>query len=604
MEALGFHEESKLRIEHLNILITLIQTLHKSSNLEDVYRVSLDSVVELDSVDIACIYLVDEIKNEVVMQDHRNFPEEFIRRASRNPYPKGVTWKVINTGKILNVMNAEKDPDVGPAGRDLGFRSMLGIPIVLEGRGIGAIWLLGYRERLFTKPDEELLISIGTQIALAIARLKQTKELEERDKNLSILSAVSQSVHQSIDLDYIYKTFLDAIKDLKFIDLVSLYLVEGEGDRREAVLQVHQGNPEGYLKRASRIPYGREITWKVITTGELVYYPDANNLSPRLRLAGRDLGIHALLSIPVKLGNEVLGVIHFASIRKASFTEQQLNFLSSLGNQIGMAITKVKIFEQMNQQTQELKVLFENLKSAQERLIQSEKLAYLGKLLSNLAHEVNNPLTPILGYSRLLLDKPNVDTGRRQSALEVIHKSASRLKNVIENLLSFSQDRKPGREYVDINCLIEKALELRGYDLKVGEISIIKDLSPELPRIVADPNQIQQVFTNIIINAEQAMADAGNWGQLKVITRIKGEGVVMISFADNGPGIPKEILGKVFDPFITTKPVGKGEGLGLSISYGIIMDHGGDFYALSEEGKGAIFIIELPILEEPILAKG
>ncbi len=604
MEALSFHEELKQRNEDLNILITFIRAVHKASNLEEIYRVALDSVVELENVDIACIYLVNEIGNEAVMQDHRNFPEGFIQKAGRIPHPKGVTWKVINTREILNVKNAEKDPDVGPAGRDLGFRSMLGIPINLEGKTIGVIWLLSYREHLFTKSEEELLTSIGSQIAIAIARAKQTRELAERNRNLSILSAISQSVHQSIDLDHIYKTILDVTKDLKFIDLVSVYLVEGEGDEREAVLQIHRGYTEEYIIRASRIPYGRGVTWKVIEGGEPVYFPDASDPSTTIGPAGKTLGKRALLCIPVKSGNGTIGMISFSSFEKVSFSEQELDFLLSLGNQIGTAIAKVKIFEEMKQRTQELRILYENIKSAQERLIQSEKLASLGQLVLNIAHEVNNPLTPILGYSRLLLDKPKVDTERRQNAIEVIHKSAERLKKVVENLLSFSQEGKPGREYVNINYLIERAIELRGYDLKLGDIEIIKELSPELPRIVADPNQIQQVFTNIILNAEQAMADTEKKGQLKVRTRVKEEGVVDISFSDNGPGIPKEILGKVFDPFFTTKPVGKGTGLGLSISYGIIRDHGGDIYALSEDGKGATLIIELPIFEEPILAKG
>jgi signal transduction histidine kinase len=604
MEALSFHEELKQRNEDLNILITFIRAVHKSSNLEEIYRVALDSVVKLENVDIACIYLVNEIGNEAVMQDHRNFPEGFIQKAGRIPHPKGVTWKVINTREILNVKNAEKDPDVGPAGRDLGFRSMLGIPINLEGKTIGVIWLLSYREHLFTKSEEELLISIGSQIAIAIARAKQTRELAERNRNLSILSAISQSVHQSIDLDHIYKTILDVTKDLKFIDLVSVYLVEGEGDEREAVLQIHRGYTEEYIIRASRIPYGRGVTWKVIESGEPVYFPDASDPSTTIGPTGKTLGKRALLCIPVKSGNGTIGMISFSSFEKVSFSEQELDFLLSLGNQIGTAIAKVKIFEKMKQRTQELRILYENIKSAQERLIQSEKLASLGQLVLNIAHEVNNPLTPILGYSRLLLDKPKVDTERRQNAIEVIYKSAERLKKVVENLLSFSQEGKPGREYININYLIERAIELRGYDLKLGDIEIIKDLSPELPRIVADPNQIQQVFTNIILNAEQAMADTEKKGQLKVRTRVKEEGVVDISFSDNGPGIPKEILGKVFDPFFTTKPVGKGTGLGLSISYGIIRDHGGDIYALSEDGKGATLIIELPIFEEPILAKG
>lgn len=603
MEALGLRDELRQKNESLNILTALIRAVYESSNLEEVYGIVLDSVIELESVDIACIYLVDEIKNEAVMQDHRNVPEGFIRKAERIPYPEGVTWRVINTGKILNVINADKDPDVGPVGRDLGFRSMLGIPINLDGRAIGVIWLLSYKERLFTGYEEELLSSIGTQIATVISRVKQTKELEERNRNLFILSMVSQAVHQSTDLDQIYRTVLDVARDLRFIDLMAVYLTEGEGDRREAVLQTHWGYPEEYLKKASRIPYPVGNTWKVIENGEPVYYEDASGPSTPLGPAGKALGQRALLSIPIKSDSETIGVVHFSSLEKTSFTRQELDFLLSLGNQIGTAISRIRIFEQMRQQTQELKALYENLKSTQERLIQSEKLASLEQFVSSIAHEFNNPLTPILGYSRLLLERPNVDLERRQNAIEVIYRSAERLKKIVENLFSFSQRSKPGRTYVNINHLIEKALELRYADLILSNIEIIKDLSPEVPRVVVDPDQIQQVFTNIILNAEQAISDNKESGWLKITTRIKDEGVVEISFADSGPGICNEILGKIFDPFFTTKPVGKSTGLGLSISYGIIRDHGGNIYALSEEGKGATFVIELPILEEPILAE-
>ncbi|MBI2487347.1 MAG: GAF domain-containing protein [Deltaproteobacteria bacterium] len=164
----------------LEILNTITQAAHQSLNLQEVYRIALDKVIELENVDIVCTYLVDETKNEALLQDYRNLPEEFIQRAGRIPYPKGATWKVINTREILNVRNAQEDPDVGPAGRDLEFRGMLGILITLEGKTIGVIWLLSYREYLFTKSEEDLLISIGTQIAIAIAKAKLYKELSQK----------------------------------------------------------------------------------------------------------------------------------------------------------------------------------------------------------------------------------------------------------------------------------------------------------------------------------------------------------------------------------------------------------------------------------------
>jgi two-component system NtrC family sensor kinase len=422
------------------------------------------------------------------------------------------------------------------------------------------------------------------------------EELSQRNRNLEILTGLIQAVHKFSNLDEIYKVALDSITELENVDIVMIYLVDEQ--KREAVLKAHRNLSEDYIRRAERIPYPKGITWKVISTGRVINIEDIQK-DPDLGPAGRDLGHHGVLGIPIFLEEKVIGVIWFMSYKEHDFNQREVNLLSALGDQIAIAISKAKIFEEMKQQTQELRVLYETLKSAQERLVQSEKLASLGQFVSNIAHEVNNPLTPILGYSRLLLDKPDLDAERRRNAIEIIYKSAERLKKVIENLLSFSRERKSGREYVSINHLIEEVLELRDRNLKLGNVEVIKNLSSELPRIVADPDEIRQVFTNIILNAEQAMAGAGSGGRLEVMTGIKEESIIEISFTDNGPGIRSEILGKVFDPFFTTKPVDKGTGLGLSISYGIIRDHGGDIYALSEEGKGATFIIELPILEEP-----
>ena len=160
MESVDFYEELKQKNEDLKILISLIQAVYKSSNLEEIYNVALDSVVKLENVDMMVTYLVDEEKREAVIQSHRNVPEDYIRRAGRIPYPKGVTWKVINTGTILNVEDIQKDPDIGPAGRALGHHSLLGIPIVLEKKVIGVIWFLSYKERKFSETEVSLLSTL------------------------------------------------------------------------------------------------------------------------------------------------------------------------------------------------------------------------------------------------------------------------------------------------------------------------------------------------------------------------------------------------------------------------------------------------------------
>jgi GAF domain-containing protein len=163
MEALSFYEELSQRNRNLEILTGLIQAVHKFSNLEEIYKVALDSITELENVDIVMIYLVDEQKREAVLKAHRNLSEDYIRRAERIPYPKGITWKVISTGRVINIEDIQKDPDLGPAGRDLGHHGVLGIPIFLEENVIGVIWFMSYKEHDFNQREVNLLSALGDQ---------------------------------------------------------------------------------------------------------------------------------------------------------------------------------------------------------------------------------------------------------------------------------------------------------------------------------------------------------------------------------------------------------------------------------------------------------
>lgn len=184
MEATSLYDTFEHKEEDLKILTALIQTVHKSSSLEEIYRVAVDSVMELENVDMTAIYLVDEEARVAVLQAQRKFPEDFIRRAGRIPYPKGITWKVINSGRMLNVEDARKDPDIGTAGINLGPHGALGIPIFLEEKVIGVIWFLSYKERKFNEREVNLLSALGDQIAIAVARAKMFEEMKQREEAL------------------------------------------------------------------------------------------------------------------------------------------------------------------------------------------------------------------------------------------------------------------------------------------------------------------------------------------------------------------------------------------------------------------------------------
>jgi two-component system NtrC family sensor kinase len=231
-------------------------------------------------------------------------------------------------------------------------------------------------------------------------------------------------------------------------------------------------------------------------------------------------------------------------------------------------------------------------KQQTEQLMMTDRLASLGELASGTAHELNNPLTSIVGFSQLLLEKEVPDDIRED--LKIINKEAQRAASVTKNLITFARKHTPAKQPNQINSIIEDLLELRAYEQKVNNIEVERHLAADLPKIMVDYFQIQQVFMNIIINAEYFMTEAHNRGTLTVTTK-KQNDTVVISIADDGPGILPENLKRIFDPFFTTKAAGKGTGLGLSICHGIVTEHGGQIYAKSKLGKGTTIFVELPI---------
>jgi len=231
-------------------------------------------------------------------------------------------------------------------------------------------------------------------------------------------------------------------------------------------------------------------------------------------------------------------------------------------------------------------------KRQRERLMMTDRLASLGELAAGTAHELNNPLTSIIGFSQLLMEKETPDDIRED--LKLINNEAQRAVKVTRDLLTFARKHAPVKQHNQINNIIEDVLELRAYLQKTNGIEVERQLNPDLPEIMVDYFQMQQVLLNIIINAEYFMTQAHNKGTLTITTKKQNSSVV-ISIADDGPGILPENLKRIFDPFFTTKEAGSGTGLGLSICHGIVTEHGGQIYVKSQLGKGATIFVELPI---------
>jgi PAS domain S-box-containing protein len=234
-------------------------------------------------------------------------------------------------------------------------------------------------------------------------------------------------------------------------------------------------------------------------------------------------------------------------------------------------------------------------KRIEEQLIMTDRLASIGELSSGIAHELNNPLTSVIGFSQLLMEG-DVPANMKEE-LGIVYSEAQRAAVIVKNLLTFARKHAPAKQLSQINTVVEDVLRLRYYEQKVNNIEVEKHLAVNLPEIMMDHFQMQQVFLNIIVNAESAMLEGRHRGKL-ILTTEKSEGVIRVTFADDGPGIAKENLKRIFDPFFTTKEVGKGTGLGLSICHGIVTEHGGKIYVMSENGQGTTFVVELPLSEQ------
>jgi len=231
----------------------------------------------------------------------------------------------------------------------------------------------------------------------------------------------------------------------------------------------------------------------------------------------------------------------------------------------------------------------------QAKLVHSEKMAAVGQLVSGVAHEVNNPLTAILGFTDLLMENPDLPESARRD-LRVILQEAQRTKLIVQNLLSFARQMPPQRNPVQLNAILRRTLQLRAYDFHSHGVEVVERFDESLPEVIGDSHQLQQVFLNIVNNAHDAVRESGRAARIEIVSRRSG-GWIEVSFRDNGVGIAEP--DRIFDPFYTTKEVGKGTGLGLSICYGIVREHGGEIVCHNNPAsEGATFIVRLPVASE------
>src|SRR2546428_6136828 len=406
-------------------------------------------------------------------------------------------------------------------------------------------------------------------------------EIRRRNRELNALNAMAVIATQSFDLDEILNLTLRQVITLLGAEAGSIYL----SDVNETTFRRRAGWGQRSADRArfSEVNFADGFGDLVTRSRTEVITPESlPHLPPLVAEFIRADGLSSWIWVLLWGKDKPMGVMGISSREAREYTSNDENLLVAIGRQLSTTIEKVRLYEETCR-------AYEDLRRTQEQLLQSEKMSAVGQLIAGVAHELNNPLTAILGYAQLLESEGLND--RATDFVRKLFKQAQRTHRVVQNLLSFARQRKPQKTDVDIRKIVDETLALRDYDLKVNNIVLERETMVDAPSVTADPHQLEQVFLNIINNAVDAILEGGKGGKLKVRIH-SADGQVRVEFLDSGVGIKDP--NRIFDPFYTTKTVGKGTGLGLSICYGIIKEHGGDITAHNRPEGGAVVEVRLP----------
>ncbi len=441
------------------------------------------------------------------------------------------------------------------------------------GLGLGA-------DDYLTKPfdPQELLARID-----AVMRIRRSEQaLRRRNQELAALIEINRMVTSSLDLDAVLKATVMGIREILRVEAGSLVLVDEETDR--LVFRTTFSPEQGWVSGRTIQP-GAGIVGYVVRSGEPQIVNDVEHDPHFSADVDEEAGITSgtILCVPLVLRDRVIGAIEVTNKLNGEFTEQDLELLQAMAASVAVAVDNSNLYGELADFAQELE-------RSQAQLVQAEKMAAIGRLAASIAHEINNPLQSIHNSMHLSLHK-RLSEAKRFEYLEMAQSEVRRLIEIVQRMLDFYRPSRGGRVTANINEIAENVLALAHKRLQHGQVEVKTDLDPNLPPAYVVPDQIIQVFLNIVINAIEAMPEGGVL-RLETAPSEDGEWVV-IRFHDTGIGMSAEQISNLFEPFYTTKA--DGTGLGLAISYGIVERHGGAILVSSQPGQGTTFSVKLPI---------
>jgi PAS domain S-box-containing protein len=494
---------------------------------------------------------------------------------------EGLSGKVWDCGKPIAVEDYSRWKGRTSLYEGADFGAIVGVPIYWQGRFLGVLNVQHTAPHTFSPEDVAILERFAPLAAAALENARLLAAERERRQVAETLQRAAAALGATLELDEVLELILKQLRQVIPYDSASVQRL------RDDVLEIVAG--QGFIDSAAVTGLAFSLTddfpnRRVVEEKLPIAFADVGKHYPSFRSDAdvyRSGHIRSWLGVPLLVRDQVIGMLALDRTTVHPFTAEECDLALSFAHQAAMAIENARLYGDLQQQ-------MEQLKQAQLQLLQTAKLAAVGELAAGVAHEINNPLTNVLGYAELLLqDKPegHPDAGD----LRTIATEARRARDIVRNLLDFARQTRPQRQPSNVNEILRQTLSVIRYHLEKSGIVITEDYAGVLPQIPLDEGQIKQVLLNLITNAAHAMPDGGT---LRLRTMRTGDEVT-ITVADTGAGIPPELLEHIFDPFFTTKPTGTG--LGLSVSLGIVQNHGGRITVESTVGAGSTFTLWLPV---------
>src|SRR5581483_5764293 len=551
------------------------------------------------------------------------------------PGDKSVTGRALLDTKIVHIRDVFEEADYILAGDPNPARTRLAVPLLREGKPVGVFTLTRQQSLPFTDKQIELVQTFADQAVIAIENVRLFDEVQARTRDLSeslqqqtatadVLKVISRS---AFDLQSVFDTLTasatqlcDANYGIIFLRKEDTFYAHATSGAKSTLLDFLKANPRR-LSDKSMVP-------RVARTGAVVHIPD-RLLDPDYEFVGVDQALgsvaRAMLGVPLLRNGTAEGVFVLGRYEPKPFTQRQIELIESFSDQAVIAIENVRLFEEVQARTRELAQSLDDLRTAQDRLVQTEKLASLGQLTAGIAHEIKNPLNFVNNFSALsveLVDEMNdvladasLEAKKRQeldeirellkSNLEKVVQHGKRADSIVRNMLLHSREGSGEMRDADINGLVEESLNLAYHGARAEKsgfnITLQREFDASAGSAELFPQEITRALLNLISNGFYAATrrklendEAGFEPILSATTRNLGASVE-IRIRDNGTGIPPEVKAKMFNPFFTTKPAGEGTGLGLSMTHDIIVkQHGGTIRVDTERGVFTEFIVTLP----------